>query len=88
MCEFTVYISRGARTAESSSTFKLFIKPRARPARSSFLINFSGQQCCNEPAHTFGPSTSSKPITVFALVLQAIHHNLATYADGCGKNSG
>lgn len=53
-----VNVSRAAN-AESSPTFKLFIKTEAKPPRRSSLINPFPSGCSNKPAYVFTPSTRS-----------------------------
>lgn len=83
-----IYISSETKTAtsaESSSTFKLFIKPRAGSARFSFLIHF----VCVTVLFTHSLLyTSQQPITTLAFNLETIHHNKATNANSWKKKSG
>lgn len=53
-----VNVSRAAN-AESSPTFKLFIKTEAKPPRRRSLINPFPSGCSNKPAYVFTPSTRS-----------------------------
>lgn len=76
-----VCISRAA-TAESSSTFKLFIKSRAGPTSLRHPDQF-GRQATSWSARSL---CLLPPITALALHRGTIHHQVATYADDREKN--